>query len=459
MEIFAIPVGEKIILYRPLAGLAFVGNRAMADLAMRLAQGSQPVGPDSVAGAAGFLSQIGFFEPDPPAPPDRPVDPDPALFQPVRAVLLLTNRCQLRCTYCYAAGGEHPRLDLSDELGEAAIDYVSEIALQRGLAKFDLAFHGGGEPTTAWSVMQACAAYARKKPLRAWISLMTNGIWSRSQLDWILAHVNELGISMDGSPTTQDHQRPFASGRSSSAWVLHNMAELDRRSFFYGVRMTATAPWESLPEDVRFLCQETGCRSIQVEPAFNAQRGSHSQAGEGETQRFMEAFLEAYEIASRSGRRLFCSSARLGVVANSFCTSPYDALIVNGSGDLVTCYEISAQTHPMSAISTIGRIEAGRVKIDGAQRARLHAAIAERRERCRPCFCYWSCAGDCYPRAYASGPDGHLFYGPRCEMNRTLVKEMLLRLIAEGGGVWRSAWRKAPASVIYAGHENDGGLG
>jgi hypothetical protein len=44
MEIYAIPVAdddsaEKFILYRPLAGLAFVGNRAMADLALAAAHG------------------------------------------------------------------------------------------------------------------------------------------------------------------------------------------------------------------------------------------------------------------------------------------------------------------------------------------------------------------------------------------------------------------------------------
>ena len=45
MELYTIPIeddspGEKLILYRPLLGLACVGNRAMADLAQRLAEGA-----------------------------------------------------------------------------------------------------------------------------------------------------------------------------------------------------------------------------------------------------------------------------------------------------------------------------------------------------------------------------------------------------------------------------------
>lgn len=37
MELYAIPIEDKFILYRPLLRLAFIGNRAMADLVQRLA--------------------------------------------------------------------------------------------------------------------------------------------------------------------------------------------------------------------------------------------------------------------------------------------------------------------------------------------------------------------------------------------------------------------------------------
>jgi uncharacterized protein len=187
-----------------------------------------------------------------------------------------------------------------------------------------------------------------------------------------------------------------------------------------------------------------------VEPAFNSARGAHSPGAREAAQQFVAAFLQAHEIAAHAGRRLFCSAARLGMVASMFCTAPYEALIVNGEGNLVTCYEISGESHPLNDLSTIGKVENGQVRLDGARRAQLHAALAERRAQCRACFCNWSCAGDCYPRVFDSGPDGHLTFGARCEMNRTLTKELLLRAIAEQAGVWRSAWRAAPVSAYYS---------
>jgi len=436
MEIYAIRVAdddraEKFILYRPLTGLAFVGNRAMADLALAAARG-EPI-PATRGEAIDFLRTIGFLDPDPPPPPPVSVD-----FRPTTAVLLLTNQCQLRCTYCYAAAGELPRQELSVELGSAAIDYVYETAQTLKRSQFEVSFHGGGEPTVAWKVLQACTACARQKLLPAKVTLTSNGVWSPKQCEWIVHNLDGLSLSLDGDPETQDRQRPFASGRGSSARIMRTVAELDRHSFPYGIRMTATAPWGNLPTDVRFLCGETDCQSMQVEPAFNTARGGHGRPSEAEGQAFVRAFMEASEIASRAGRRLFYSGARMGVVTSTFCTAPYGALIVNGLGELVACYEVSGHTHPLARLSTVGRIEDGQVTVDEAARARLHRLMAERREACRDCFCHWSCAGDCYTRTFRFEPGGHLRREVRCHMNQSLTQQLLLRGIAAGNGVWHA---------------------
>src|SRR4030067_2748454 len=109
MEMYAIPLEEeagpgKYIIYRPLVGLAFVGNQTMARLALHLAGGSTTDPGQAHPEAQAFLQTIGFDQPDPPAPPEQEIP-----FLPAMAVLLLTNQCQLRCLYCYAAAGEQPR--------------------------------------------------------------------------------------------------------------------------------------------------------------------------------------------------------------------------------------------------------------------------------------------------------------------------------------------------------------
>ena len=452
----AIPIdggpARAYIAYRPLAGLAFVGNRAMLDLASTAARGD--IIPDAHADALQFLRSIGFLDDDPPSPP-----PMTGLFRPTTAVLLLTNQCQLRCTYCYASAGELPRRDLSAELGFAAIDYVSAVARRQGQQQFEVAFHGGGEPVVAWNVMQACTAHARRKRLPARVTLTSNGIWTHGQCSWIVDSLDAVSLSLDGGPETQDRQRPFVSGRGSSTHVMRTVAELDRHAFPYGIRLTATAPWDDLPRNVRFLCLETGCRSMQVEPAFNLTRGGHRQPSESESTAFVEAYLEAFDVAARAGRSLHYSGARLGRVTSWFCSAPANALVVNAVGEIVACYEVTDRTHPLAGISTLGRIENGRVRLDHAARNRLHALIAARREACRDCFCYWSCAGDCYARAFQPQPNGHLLRGVRCEANRSITRQLLLRRIAEGGGVWRAGQRHTGARPGMPASDAEAGMG
>lgn len=435
-ELHLLPVTDadrdagKFIIYRPRARLAFVGNQAMADLAVAAAHDERQ--HQSAADAEAFLERIGFFGPDPPLPA-APAEE----FHPTTAVLLLTNECQLRCTYCYAAAGEGPAEVLSPDVGRAVIDHVCRIAAEDGRDHFEVSLHGGGEPTRAWASLRECVRHARTRMLPARITMTSNAIWSRRQLDWITENLDGVTISADGAPETQDSQRPFAAGRGSSAIVRRNLAELDRRHFPYAIRLTAATPWERLPGNVRFLCDSTDCRVIHVEPAFNTARGGRPAPALADCSAFADAFLQAYLIARAAGRQLSFSGARVGSVAATFCSAPYDAVIASTRGRLVTCYEVTGSAHPLAGISTIGRATGGGVTVDSAARHRLHAMLADRHRQCAGCWCYRTCAGDCYARAFGTDDEGHLAFGPRCGMNRAITRSLLLALIAESGGVWR----------------------
>jgi len=62
--------------------------------------------------------------------------------------------------------------------------------------------------------------------------------------------------------------------------------------------------------------------------------------------------------------------------------------------------------------------------------------LDQNRESCQECFCYWSCAGDCYTRTLSQQDDmSYKKQSSRCRINQTLTKELLLRKINEGDGV------------------------
>ena len=190
------------------------------------------------------------------------------------AVLLMTNRCNLGCTYCYANAGKRPPRDLSLPIATRVIDAACENAQAAGEESFSLAFHGGGEPTVHWTVFTHAVAYARRKPIPCHVSLSTNGVWTPAQRRFILDQVQNVSLSFDGIQDVQDQQRPRSDGTGSFATVMESIRALEDAGLAYGIR--ATAPAETLhrlPECVAFLCDQTKAQAIQVETHLHVQAG------------------------------------------------------------------------------------------------------------------------------------------------------------------------------------------
>jgi uncharacterized protein len=420
---------DKFILYRPLIKLAFIGNKAMADLAAQLLNHPELIAQRKKEEAVEFLNTVNFFSPD--IPPIKPV------IEVDTAVLLLTNRCQLRCVYCYAAAGESKPQTLNIDTAKAVIDTVSREAIKHSFCEFILDFHGGGEPTLEWDLMKACIEYARKKPIPARIYLTSNLLWSNEQFEYIINNIDGLSVSMDGAPTTQNLNRPYISGAKSSTLVLQNLHKLDGINYEYGIRLTATEPWSNLSANIEFIYKKTDCRLIQVEPAFQRSRGFLKKRVASDWNKFSNAYVNAFEKARSLGINMHYSNTNPDLIATTFCDAPNRAIIVNPSDDIVACYEVVDSDHPLAEISVIGKVEHGKVLINKSKKKHLNLLLSERSIKCNQCFCKWTCAGGCYSRTFVNGENGHLKYGEYCSMVQEITRYQLLDLIARQNGVWK----------------------
>lgn len=434
METYVVPFDGRFIVYRPLLRLAFVANAAMVRYVREREGGRPPAEGD----AERFLESTGFWAPDPPPPPSwTPSGP----HRPTTAVLLMTGACNLRCVYCYARGGEQAGLRLTLPLAKTVIDAACENARAAGQGQFSLSFHGGGEPTLNWEVMTAAVEHARAKDLPCDISISSNGVWTAAQREFILSRFDGASVSFDGVPDVQNAQRPRADGRGSFDAVMETIRALDGAGFSYGIRMTAVpASFARLAESVSFLCEHTGCRTLQVEPCYAEGRGKSADPTPEQGDAFARAFLEAFHVAGRSGRFLFYSGARPWVLADSFCSAAEDALIVTPEGDLVTCFEAHDRRHPLISKFVAGRASPDGVKVDMTRVRGFAGDLDRRRSECEGCFCRRHCGGDCASRCMSSS-DGN---SGRCRVNRLVTREILAWYIAQGGGVWRGASGEGP---------------
>ncbi len=400
----------------------------MVDLAQALLDDPASIQERRNEKAIKFLSNIQFFSrPKPPIKPKQSID---------TAVLLLTNRCQLKCRYCYATPAHTNPETLKVATARSVIDQVVHLTQQRGEKDFVVDFHGGGEPTLEWELLKQCIEYARSKPLTPSFQLTSNLIWSKEQVEYVIRNIDHLSVSMDGTPATQDANRPFLSGGGSAQIVLENLKRMDDSHYSYGIRLTATEPWENLSANIGFILVNTSCRYIQVEPAFRPAIGCAGQQTTHTFEQFTQAYMQAVQKIKPAQASVQFSGSDPAMIRPLFCNALSRALIVNPQDDLVACYEISYRDHSLARLSTIGRVINQKVSVDRKKKSRLMKLMDERLEDCNTCFCRWSCAGGCYARTFTNDSNGHLNFGEYCHMIQQLTRDALLRLIAGNNGVW-----------------------
>ena len=435
MQVFTIPYHNKYIVYRPLKRLAFFANAALVNRIASMLNGGKITKTEKSSSWYHFLEFIGFLEPDPPLP-NTPQD---QTFSPVVTVLCMTSACNFRCIYCYADGGKSKLQKLPLEFGFKAIDTVHKNAADSGEGRFTISFHGGGEPTLYFENFKKLVQYGREKKLPCWVEVTTNGYWSTGKRDWILDNIDSFTLSFDGIESVHNRQRPLANGKGTFKIVLGTIHALDRGQKEYGIRLTVTdSGIEYLPDSIRFLCNETGCSTFQVEPAFGIGRAQTNSVALQNNRLFAEAFLKAYDIAREHARHLYYSGARPWVITDNFCCAYQKALIVTPEGSLTSCYEVSSSDHPLFSRFYFGEIsENNEIQVNKIARIKYENTLRERKNLCKSCFCYWHCAGDCPVKTITPENNSHLKFSDRCNLNRFLTRELLIRYLAAGNGLWQ----------------------
>jgi uncharacterized protein len=153
--------------------------------------------------------------------------------------------------------------------------------------------------------------------------------------------------------------------------------------------------------------------------------------------RFIEAFRQAGEVARAHGRRLTYSGARLGIVTDRFCQAPGRSFAVTPMGEVSSCYEVSEPSDARSGSFFWGRYDedTSAYVLDEARRMEQTRMTIHGKAGCTGCFCKWHCAGDCSAKLAHLGDPTDTTQSPRCEINRALTRDQLVRALRRGSDV------------------------
>jgi coproporphyrinogen III oxidase-like Fe-S oxidoreductase len=360
-----------------------------------------------------------------------------ARFLPECLTVYLSNRCNCACTYCYAAVDKRNRSSvITREAVQSAAELVAYHCREKG-KPFRVVFHGGGEPTLHWQLLQQLTALTRRvaatDKIDWWGYIATSGVLPKEKISWLADHFNHIGISCDGPPDIQDRQRPRRGGVPSSPFIEQAARLLCQRKASFSVRATITPETvERQVEIVTYLTEVLGATEVRFEPVYNVRGEGVKGFSPDGAPLFVENFLAAEQKARELGGKLLYSGVRLDELHGTYCDVARDVLHLIPDNTATACFfDVNGR-----AFQKIGY----RDKATSAFILNHRAAAAHRQksmkipERCRDCINIYHCARECPEFCEARSQKEARITSPgfRCEVARLLTERWILQL---SGGI------------------------
>lgn len=350
--------------------------------------------------------------------------------------ILLAQRCNMRCTYCYGGDGEYGKPGMmGPEIALAAVDWLMENSLDA--EQVSVSFFGG-EPLLNFPVLQQVVTYARQQAVargkQVAFAVTTNAsVLTDPMIRYLRAeNINPL-ISFDGPPEVQNRQRPFRNGRGSYDRVFGNVQKL--RKVFPILTARATIWGDADHAAIRQgleLVGFTAAHLTPASPAVSREGRAIAVAEPGTSERTADRQL-AYERGEVA--RLFAAirdrslekSARslpLGLLVGLFsghkrygyCAVGRAMRAVSVSGDLYPCHRFVGQEQ-----YRLGHLRDYRA---GALND-YHRAVVDNLSPCRGCWARYFCGGGCLHDHQARTGDPFRPDPRYCQDTKTLTEDLI----------------------------------
>lgn len=435
-DVFILPYGRRYIVYLPLRRASFVANANLVNLLVSARRGNKAA-----------LKTLGFDEnsiralfdaPEQYRHLAKPREIPP--FRPTSISLFLTSRCTLRCTYCYAEGGDRP-FDMPRPMAQSILDLVLKNVLASGSGTMEVNFHGGGDLGASWPLFVQARDYLRTITTPPGVKVRTsaglNGYLNDKQRKWVSENIDISTISIDGPAAIHDLHRPIAGGGASFPVVAETLRYFDKAGYPYGIRTTITGDSVGRMEEiVDYFCRTFASRNIKIEPMFNRGRSVKTGVHPPKAADFIRHFRRANKVARKWGRELIYSGARLDAVSCVFCQASGDTCAVTPEGWVTSCYEVLSADDPMAKTFFYGRfdMEKKRFVIDEGRRKALYGLNLLNKPQCRGCFCKWNCAGDCPVKSIHAASQSSDIEPDRCRINRELTRDQIIEALRAPDG-------------------------
>lgn len=328
-------------------------------------------------------------------------------------VLRLTERCNLRCAYCYAARDGEESFDMDEGTALRAVELCCPVG---GTLRIQVT---GGEPLLKLELIEAVARFGRESGRRLVLSVQTNGTLLTAETCRRLNIIRcGIGVSLDGLGDA-NALRHFPDGTASTGAAIQGIRNLGSAGMRCGLTAVVTsanaARLGELADLALWLGNAAGVGLDLFRPLGRG-AGQDLSPAPDELTAGLRALKQKAETLSAAGlpfrfRELERIRKRKGLSAcpNAYCYAQTGlSLAVDGRGDCWPCSSLAGQE-----ICLLGNLRDGLPEQGGAQIPALSAPAG-----CRSCESYAQCLGGCPAGRLAREKADRL----ACVMHRVLAE-------------------------------------
>ncbi|MBD2439336.1 radical SAM/SPASM domain-containing protein [Nostoc sp. FACHB-110] len=346
------------------------------------------------------------------------------------AWLHITDRCNLRCDYCYLP---HLPSDMSIETGKAAIESTFRSASLNHYRRVRLKY-AGGEALLCPNVIQELHLYAQSVSEATNILLdgvvLSNGTLIKPEIIEMLQKLNlRLMISLDGLSNFHNMQRAYAGGKNSFADVERGIKIAVENGLIPDISITVTGRNASgLANLIEWLLED------DLPFSLNFYRENELSATYADLQleesQLITGMLAAFKVIERKlpHRSLLGSlidRTNLASLHKRTCGVGQSYLVFDDKGQIAKC---QMQLH--KTVSSVDILDP--LKVVRQDKTGIQNLSVEDKEGCRTCeWKYW-CTGGC-PLATFKATGRYDIQSPNCNIYKALYPEAIrlegLRLI------------------------------
>lgn len=362
-------------------------------------------------------------------------------IEPKTLYLIISQDCNLRCSYCFADhgtfGGTNKFMTIS-----TAKNCINKL-LGNKFNNFIVFF--GGEPFLNFSLMKEIEDYRRQIGLEIKYTTITNGTVMNDAIEsFIIDNLFHLSVSLDGPKELNDKQRhgnrvsahdqavmtinrfknsklPLTIKCTATKNSIGKLESIAEYLFTLGATSIAFAPVSRIPQECELFISDSEFAIYAQELSNLLVRNINQMASGGITTEIVPIFKIITQLVTKTRVIHHCSAGR-------------ETLAVTADGDVYPCHEFVG----------MAEFKLGNVNDEafpGEDYNRIKSIFNNHSiytiDECRSCWARFICGGDCPVRSYIHNGD---LFRPRKE-KCIWIKSILEALLPEIAEIFQDKYK------------------